>query len=85
LRIFLLKSFVEVLEEYRHPDFVVSSSGHPLELDFFYPEYNLAFEYQGQQHYRDIPKFNRYSDSLEQRKLRDLRKITVCREKGMKN
>jgi hypothetical protein len=36
---------VEVLEEYRHPQ-IVSAAGHFLELDFFYPKLNIAFEFQ---------------------------------------
>jgi hypothetical protein len=36
---------VEVLEDYRHPD-IKTSSNAPLEFDFFYPKYNIAFEYQ---------------------------------------
>lgn len=36
---------VEVLEEYRHPD-IVTPSGAPLELDFFYPQLKVAVEYQ---------------------------------------
>ena len=32
-----------LLEEYRHPDI---KSATPLELDFFFPKYNLAFEFQ---------------------------------------
>ena len=35
---------VEVLEDYRHPDIVISSFA--LELDFFYPKLNIAFEFQ---------------------------------------
>jgi hypothetical protein len=34
-----------VLEEYRHPD-IVAQAAIPLELDFFYPRLNIAFEYQ---------------------------------------
>lgn len=44
----LLIEFLEVLEEYRHPD-IVAPSGIPLQLDFFYPRLKLAFEYQVQQ------------------------------------
>jgi hypothetical protein len=36
---------LEVLEEYRHPD-IAALTGNPLELDFFYPRLNIAFEYQ---------------------------------------
>jgi hypothetical protein len=42
---FMFLIFVEVLEEYRHPD-ILTSLGTPLELDYFYPQYNLAFEFQ---------------------------------------
>jgi hypothetical protein len=35
----------EVLEEYKHPDITVTS-GRTLELDFFYPQLNLAIELQ---------------------------------------
>ncbi len=34
-----------VFEAYKHPD-MSSSAGYPLELDFYYPKINLAFEYQ---------------------------------------
>jgi hypothetical protein len=37
--------YIEVLEEYRHPD-IVSQTGNLLELDYFYPKLNLAVEYQ---------------------------------------
>jgi hypothetical protein len=36
-----------VLEEYKHPD-IITSNGKPLELDFFYPQLNIAFEFQVQ-------------------------------------
>jgi hypothetical protein len=37
--------FVEVFEEFRHPE-ILSSSGNPVELDYFYPKLKLAIEYQ---------------------------------------
>jgi hypothetical protein len=87
------KLFLEVFEEYKHPD-IVSHSGIPLELDFFYPKLNIAFEYQvlrcirfnsnelkGSQHY--ITKsFHHNLSSLEERKLIDQRKVELCKEKG---
>ena len=33
-----------MLEEYKHPDILIG--GHPLELDFFFPQLRLAVEYQ---------------------------------------
>ena len=36
---------IEVVEDYRHPE-IVMSSGYPLEIDYFFPNLNLAFEYQ---------------------------------------
>jgi hypothetical protein len=34
-----------VLEEYKHPD-LFSAEGKPFELDLFYPQLNIAVEYQ---------------------------------------
>jgi hypothetical protein len=33
------------VEEYKHPE-ILYASGHSLELDLFYPQFKLAFEYQ---------------------------------------
>jgi hypothetical protein len=48
--IFCLSCNVVVVEEYRHPDIV--SGGHPLELDFFYPQLKIAVEYQVTQRFK---------------------------------
>ena len=34
-----------LLEEYKHPDFMLANN-YLLELDLFYPQFNLAFEFQ---------------------------------------
>ena len=34
----------ELLEDYRHPD--IKTSGNSLELDLFFPQLKIAFEYQ---------------------------------------
>jgi hypothetical protein len=47
---------LDVLEEYRHPD-ILTSTGHPLELDFFYPRLNLAIEYQVCSHFLEKSHF----------------------------
>ena len=48
-----------LLENYRHPLITNESvwSDSSLEFDIFIPTLNLAFEYQGVQHYDNIPEF----------------------------
>lgn len=84
--------FLLVLEDYKHPDIVVSSV--PLELDFFYPSKNLAFEFQvfniliifnywkGLQHYKNVGFYSSTSSSLEDVKKSDIQKEEICKEKG---
>lgn len=56
-----------------------------LSLDFYLPEYNIAIECQGMQHFEDIKHFNSSNkDSLEARKERDKRKRMLCNEHGIK-
>ena len=89
---YILKECIEnifatlILEEYRHPNVV------NLELDYFLPEYNVAFEYQvemnvekwliykGKQHY-DTGYYHR-KESIENVKARDQNKVESCKEKG---
>jgi len=54
-----------------------------LELDGFCKELNLAFEYQGRQHYEDIPFFHRTENSFEELQERDQLKKELCQKNGI--
>ncbi len=47
----------QVLRNVRDPDFAFEASGRAMELDIFIPDLDLAFEYQGEQHYRPVAFF----------------------------
>ena len=54
-----------------------------LHLDFYLPQLNLAFEYDGEQHYKVVEHFGgqTYYDNLHQH---DLEKDRYCKEHGIK-
>ena len=56
-----------------------------LELDGYCPELNMAFEYNGIQHYEYFQHYHRNgeSDFLAQHE-RDIKKYKICRERGIK-
>ena len=62
------------MEDYKHPR-LSSRLGVRLELDSFIPSLNLGFEYQGEQHYDDIPSA---FSTLELYQKRDIEKIDLC-------
>lgn len=54
-----------------------------LHLDFFLPDYNIAIECQGIQHFQPV-EFWGGEEGLEQTKLRDQVKRQLCEQKGIK-
>ena len=55
-------------------------------IDFFLPQYNVAIEYNGRQHYEEVNFFvsvNKQS-TLEYQRQRDERKREYCREHGIR-
>lgn len=64
------------------PRWLCNAIGHRLELDGFNEELKLAFEYQGEYHYRPIKWFNKSRSLEEIRKLDDLKK-EICILKGV--
>jgi len=51
-----------------------------MELDGYNKDLRLAFEAQGEQHYRAVAHFNHTLTDLEQRKEDDLRKLELCKQ-----
>ena len=63
-----------IIENYR-PPFLQSDKNNLYELDLFLPSLYLAFEYQGEQHYDDIPSgFNQFESYL----CRDQMKVELA-------
>jgi very-short-patch-repair endonuclease len=55
----------------------------PMKLDFYLPDYNVAIECQGLQHFKSIPYFGG-DEKFEIRKQRDIIKRKLCEEHGIK-
>ena len=62
------------------PSWLVNSRGNKMELDGYNKDLKLAFEAQGEQHYRAVTHFNQILDDLEQRIRDDLRKVELCKQ-----
>lgn len=55
---------------------------YPLVIDFYLPEYNIAIECQGEQHFKDRKFFENYS--FEKRIEMDNLKFELCKKNGLK-
>ena len=76
----------EILQNFRsHEKLVFSQTGMNMELDIWLPELNLAFEYQGEQHFHEFHRGHHRSseDDLEKLKLRDIEKREACARSGI--
>ncbi len=73
---------VAILENKR-PDWLVSSQGERLELDFYIPELDIAIEVQGKQHYTFVPHFHLSRNGFSEQLRRDREKRYLCDRKGI--
>lgn len=64
------------------PQWLRNQRGYLMQLDGYCEELNLAFEYQGHQHYLSS-HFHRSVDEFEMRKSDDELKKKLCRQKGV--
>ena len=76
----ILYSEFNLYENYKHPYLSHHLSERFLEFDIFHPSLNIAFEYQGQQHFDDIPSgFGLIESYLS----RDIVKIQLAKENNI--
>lgn len=73
LRDILTTRIVGIPIENARPDWL-----HGLELDFYYPEHELAFEFQGDQHF--VPVYG--ENTLSSQQIRDRQKRALCKQRG---
>lgn len=62
---------------------MLSPKGAPLQLDRFYPDLNVAFEYNGRQHYEYNSYMHTSREAFEYLRKCDVRKKRECRRKGI--
>jgi hypothetical protein len=74
---------METISQHRDDTLRFSHTNHKMELDIWVPELNLAFEYQGEQHYQEFwrgVKQTSGRQNLESQRLRDEEKRQACKE-----
>jgi len=76
----------EIHYDFKHHDLRYSESNYPMELDIWLPKENLAFEYQGEQHYIDVGEMKGWdlSSGLHELQSRDQEKREACQKAGIK-
>ena len=65
------------------PDWLRGAKGFNLELDGFCEAYNIAFEYQGEQHFQTVSFGGGTKSDLESQIIRDAEKFEGCKRNGI--
>jgi len=68
----------------KRPPWLKLSTGGRLELDGYCKDLNIAFEYNGTQHYNFVRFWHKTQECFEMHQKRDEEKLRLCREKGVK-
>jgi rubredoxin len=85
------QKFRETIEKYFNASFPSKNpkwlyypeTGRLLQLDGYNNSLKIAFEFQGQQHYKEVSFFHNCGERFESLKKRDLFKKEKCKEKGI--
>jgi len=72
------KKFIKI-----RPEWLKNEEGFRLELDGYNEELKLAIEYNGLQHYKNMPHFFRTQEEFDKRKRDDAVKSELCGEHGV--
>lgn len=67
------------IRENIRPEWLINSKGQRLELDFYIEELSVAFEIQGEQHYRFVPHFHQTYTAFLDQLSRDRDKKDLCK------
>ncbi len=83
----MCRAFFEVIfrKEFKKscPSWLVTEDGYQMHLDGYNKELKIAFEYQGEQHYRFIKYFHKTEKRFRYQQRLDERKKFLCKEKGV--
>ena len=72
------KKFVKV-----RPDWLRNDEDNKLELDGYNEELKLSIEYQGRQHFEQVPFFQKTNEEFKKRERDDESKIDSCQKQGV--
>ena len=78
MKIFHREGSLPIFENYKHPDLLHSTSKRKAELDIYIPSLQIAFEYQGMQHEKQI-----HRGDLRRQIERDKEKKELCKQYGI--
>ena len=81
IRVFFEEKQIKKEMYYNSFEWLKTNKGGILSFDFYLPDYNIAIECQGKQHYEDVDIF---SEKLEERLERDILKFNLCKENNVK-
>jgi hypothetical protein len=67
----------------QRPEWLRNERGNQMELDGYAPSLGVAFEYHGEQHYKQSAFFHQKPDAFEHRQRDDEQKRRLCEERGV--